>query len=282
MSFYSNLVNVLNLSPQQQKSVAQPQQVQGVEQDWRVRLHLSEADGVNYLYRAPNPGILAPLAETRGIIFPYTPEISIQYNASYQNYDLVHSNYRGYFYTGSQVQNIIITADFTANDVYEANYLLASLHFLRTATKMFYGNDVQRGSPPPVLFLSGLGEYHFNNHPCVITMFSYNLPRDVDYIPCGVINTGTTTSKTSTNSNPIQSRLSTAGLQASAESLLPQAENNTVDNNGPVKIYDKATYVPTKISLNFSMIPIQTRTQVSTEFSLQDYASGALLKKGFW
>ena len=47
---------------------------------------------------------------------------------------------------------------------------------------MFYGQDAQRGSPPPLLYLTGLGEYQFNEAPCAITEFNYNLPNDVNYI----------------------------------------------------------------------------------------------------
>jgi hypothetical protein len=67
------------------------------QSDWRVRLSL--APGSNYLYNAPSwgpdgKGILAPLHETNGVIFPYTPTISISYNANYSDPELVHSNYK--------------------------------------------------------------------------------------------------------------------------------------------------------------------------------------------
>lgn len=250
------------------------------ENDWRVRLHLGP--GAKYLYAADDPGILAPLAETKGIIFPYTPEIAVQYTAGYENYDLTHSNYRGYFYTGSKVENIILTATFTANNLEEANYMLATMHFLRSATKMFYGQDKERGMPPPILFLTGLGEYQFDNHPCALTMFQYNLPTDVDYIPCG--------KPTGIPQPPIPKREEFS----TPESRLRGGEcgiggdyshdgpNNAAIAERMVSPYQKATYVPTQISLNFTMIPIQTRDQVSKEFSLKEYATGGLLKKGFW
>lgn len=248
------------------------------QNDWRVRLHLGPA--ADYLYKSTEPGILKPLQATDGIIFPYTPTIAIQHNADYENYDLVHSNYRGYFYRGSQVQNILITATFTANDVEEANYLLASLHFLKSCTKMFYGQDANRGMPPPIVFLTGLGEYQFNNHPCAITMVNENLPNDVDYIPCGkpsgIIATPPPSSAPSTST----ARKAGAGLGPDGNPL-PTGQNVNASNNTDTT-YSKATYVPTKIDVSFTMIPIQTRDQVSKEFSLADYASGKLLKKGFW
>lgn len=255
--------------------------------DWRVRLHLAES--ADYLYKASSKtdrGILDPLHATKGIIFPYTPTIGIQYNANYANYDLVHSNYRGYFYTGSSVPTVLVTADFTANDLYEANYLLASLHFLRSCTKMFYGNDAQRGMPPPVVFLTGYGEYQFKNHPCVIQMVNYNLPNDVDYIPAGrtedeVITENYSETAKEVNAVGKDARLASAGILPGGSKKKSTAQTNVADNNA-VKIYEGLTYVPTKITINFTMLPIQTRKQVSKDFSLAKYGSGELLKKGIW
>jgi hypothetical protein len=133
----------------------------------------------------PSPGILQPLKITDGVIFPYTPTITTAYKANYSNYDLTHSNYRGYFYQNSYVDPIQINATFTAQNTAEANYLLAVIQFFRSVTKMFYGQDAQRGAPPPLTYLTGLGEFQFNEHPCVVSQFNYTLPADVDYIRAG-------------------------------------------------------------------------------------------------
>ena len=156
---------------------------QTVNTDWRVTLRL--APNATYLYKAANAGLLAPLKVTNGIIFPYTPAITTTYKANYSTYDLTHSNYRGYFYQNSYTDAITLTATFTAQSTSDAAYGLAVIHFFRSVTKMFYGQDAQRGSPPPLVFLSGLGDYQFNNHPCLVQSFNYNLPADVDYISSG-------------------------------------------------------------------------------------------------
>jgi hypothetical protein len=44
----------------------------------------------------------------------------------------------------------------------------------------------------------------------------------------------------------------------------------------------QSTYVPTKMEIQVSLLPLQSRKQISQEFSLRDFASGSLLKKGFW
>jgi hypothetical protein len=43
-----------------------------------------------------------------------------------------------------------------------------------------------------------------------------------------------------------------------------------------------ATYVPTKMEINITLLPTNTRAQVSQQFSLKAFANGNLLKGGFW
>lgn len=267
------------------QAALQAQRKQANDGDWRVRLRL--APGATYLYKAPQPGILQPLAVTDGVVFPYTPQIQTVYKANYNQYDLTHSNYRGYFYQGSQVEDITVTGTFTAQDSNEANYLLAVIHFFRSATKMFYGQDAQRGAPPPVVFLQGFGEYQFNLAPCVIGAFNYNLPNDVDYIRAGSPNINGTSmlqrrSRQDLPTNPfsaawsrIQNVLGAQGINKGAVPGATAPAPATLGTNRP-------TYVPTKMDISITLHPIQSRSQVSKQFSVKGYASGDLLKGGFW
>ena len=251
--------------------------------DWRVRLSL--AAGANYLYNASSPGILAPLAKTGGVIFPYMPKIDVAYKAEYDSYSLTHSNYKGYFYKSSYADAVNLTATFTAQDTSEANYLLAVIHFFRSVTKMFYGQDAQRGAPPPLVYLTGLGEYQFAAHPCVVQSFQYNLPNDVDYIRAGSTNINGTNLLTrrvrqDLPTNPItgavkrlENLFSSQGINKGAISSPPAPP--TLGKNSP-------TYVPTKIDCTISLLPMQTRAQVSQVFSLKSFANGDLIKGGFW
>lgn len=261
------------------------QRKQANDGDWRVRLRLGPA--ADYLYRDPEisqTGILYPLAITDGVVFPYTPQITTSYQATYNSYDLTHSNYRGYFYQGSHVGEINITATFTAQDTSEANYLLAVIHFFRSVTKMFYGKDAQRGSPPPLVFLQGLGEFQFNLHPCVVSQFNYNLPADVDYIRARSVSIANNTQDllfrrdrqslpTNVFSGALE-RLRNAGLKKGAINTTPPAPP-TFGTNRP-------TYVPTKLDITLMLLPVQTRTQVSQQFSLKQFANGDLKEGGFW
>lgn len=278
----------------QQQSTLQSRKNQPAAADWRVRLQL--AAGANYLYADPvaaNRGILAPLAATDGVIFPYTPSIDTNYKARYSSYDLVHSNYRGYFYQSSSVDEISVKGTFTAQDTKEAEYLLAVIHFFRSVTKMFYGQDPQAGTPPPLVFLSGLGQYQFNNHPCLVSNFSYSLPTDVDYIRANGFNQmGLNLENRRTKSSGPAAGGGVPSLGGIALRLLNNALNKgavkqppvpgvvaqTVTNQNSVN----STYVPTKMDISITLLPIQTRNQVSQQFSLQGFAQGRLLQGGFW
>lgn len=246
--------------------------------DWRVRLSL--APGAKYLYKGVSKteaGILAPLQDTDGVIFPYTPNISVAYAAGYDATDIAHSNYKVYQYKGSSVDNVTITGDFTAQDTTEANYMLAVIHFFRSVTKMFYGQDQnpKNGVPPPLVYLSGFGTYQFDNHPLAITNFTYTTPTDVDYIRAG-----SQTNMPGQNVSGQTGVLNTLASAASAVRLLTsnltaRAPNFRTQNSA---INSDATYVPTKLSISITAVPVVSRNDISNRFSLKEYASGKLLQ----
>jgi len=251
--------------------------------DWRVRLSL--AAGADYLYSSPNPGILAPLAQTGGVIFPYLPKIDTTYTANYETASLTHSNHTNYFYKSSSVGAVGLTATFTAQDTTEANYLLAVIHFFRSVTKMFYGQDAQRGAPPPLVYLTGLGAYQFSAHPCLVQSFSYSLPNDVDYIRAGSTNVNGTNLLT----RRVRQNLPTDPISGAVKRLsnlfTSQGINKGAINDSPAPPTlgkNTPTYVPTKLDITLSLYPVQTRSQVSQVFSLKSFANGDLIKGGFW
>ena len=270
----------------QTQATAQDQANFTKQEDWRVRLSL--APGSNYLYnKKPDPGILKPLADTNGVIFPYTPSIQISYAANYEPTDLIHSNYKVYQYRNSAVDNIQISCDFTAQDTYEANYLLAVIHFFRSVTKMFYGQDngPKPGTPPPLCFLTGLGAFQFNEHPLAIVSFNYTLPTDVDYIRAGQ-----TTSLAGVN---LQSNIRPDNSYSASSTRLTGNVGvggnpaNPSWQNSP-SAQPTVTYVPTKMQIQIGAVPMMSRNDISNNFSLNDYASGKLLRGlqnvrgGFW
>jgi len=265
--------------------------------DWRVKLRLAPL--ADYLYKATNPGILSPLLATDGVLFPYTPTINTSYKANYSAVDITHSNYKAYFYQGSAVEPVMISCPFTAQSTAEADYLLAVIHFFKSATKMFYGQDPQRGTPPPLVYLTGLGQFQFNEHPCVLTSFTYDLPADVDYIRArspNVNNTNMLQQRESNNSTgPGTSwgggilggfvggainRLASSKL-ANGQSM-PAGGENTKPPPPTLASNTLPTYVPTKMTIGITLLPVVSRQAQSQRFSVRQYANGDLLKGGMW
>ena len=251
--------------------------------DWRVRLSL--APGATYLYKDRKNALLAPLRNTGGVIFPYTPTIAVTYQANYEATEPVHSNYKIQQYKNSSVDNITITCDFTAQDTYEANYMLAVIHFFRSATKMFYGQDENplAGTPPPLCFLYGLGAYQFDKHPLVIQNFTYTLPNDVDYIRAGITSSpaGVLSPSQDEDKDPptllerignVGSIIRLAGRISPGGNPVPPVFSPPTSGSG------EGTYVPTKIQMTITALPVISRNEISNNFSLKDYASGKLLR----
>lgn len=229
--------------------------------DWRVRVSL--APNSNYFYNDPSNNLLSPLrtessnnvtsatvqainnlfgpnGQTRiGVVFPYTPSVTVQHTANYQPQKLTHNNYTQYFYENSEVGAITINGEFTVQNVNEGQYLLATIYFFRSITKMFFGNDSNAGNPPPIVYLNGYGEYYLPNVPCVCTSFSHTMPDAVDYVDV---------SEPGLNYNPYVT--------------------NPVLNS---------TRLPTTSTVNLTLQPVYSRLSQSQGFSLNDFARGALI-----
>lgn len=204
--------------------------------DWRVRISI--APGTPIFYNDPNNTIMSPLVGTSGVVFPYTPQITVQHNARYGSSPLTHSNYNAYFYEGSEVAAITITGEFTVQTVKEGQYLMAVLQFFRSATKMFFGNGAYAGNPPPMVFLDGYGSNYFPHVSCVITNLTHTMPQDVDYVEI-----------------PVQSQIVKL---ASPNSGLP-------------------TRLPTQSQISVTLQPVYSRNAVHNRFNMQDFANGNLL-----
>jgi len=278
-----NVEAVVGTKLAQRQAVLDAQRKMVNNGDWRVRLSL--AAGADYLYNASSPGILAPLAKTGGVIFPYTPKIETVYKADYESVALTHSNYKGYFYKGSYNDAVTLSGTFTAQDTTEADYLLAVIHFFRSVTKMFYGQDAQRGAPPPLVYLTGLGQYQFSAHPCVVTSFTYNLPNDVDYIRAGSTNINGTNLTSRRVRQDLPTDPITGAIKRLANLFSSQGINKGAITNTPAPPTlgkNSPTYVPTKMEISLSLLPMQSRSQVSQVFNLKGFANGDLIKGGFW
>jgi hypothetical protein len=219
------------------------------ENDWRVRISLAPESSSYFRYS--DSVFMSPLQETNGVVFPFTPQLTLAHSAKYGVENLTHSNYPIVYYQGSEVGAITINGDFSAQNMAEGRYLMAAIHFFRSCTKMFFGSDRIAGTPPPLVFLNGYGAPYLPNIPCVITNFSHTMPQDVDYINVPMTRSTTTQPKYDWSGGPTE----------------------------PITTIDKATVrLPTMSTLQVSLQPIYSRRNVYENFSLDKYARGDLTK----
>lgn len=132
-------------------------------------------------------------AKTAGLVFPYTPKISMQHQTNYENTQIPHSNISFQQYQNTSLPTISITATFTADTPLNAQYMLGAIWFFRALSKCEFGknsktylgsNDEEEfvaGMTPPVLYLNGWGQL-IDNTPVVITSFDISLPDDIQYV----------------------------------------------------------------------------------------------------
>jgi hypothetical protein len=207
--------------------------------DWRVKLSLP----TNNLAYMASP-ILAPLVDSgNSLIFPFTPQVNLTHSASYNSLDTTHNNYAFMAYENSRVETINITADFYCENSVDAAYWVAATHYLRSVTKMSFGDSSDAGQPPPVVRLNGYGAYVFNNVPVVVKTFTMDLPKDVDYISASV-----------------------GGF------------HDPLDF-GDALVDGKTSYAPVKSTMTIQLMPIYSRTQ-QRKFSLDAFVNGNYLDDG--
>jgi len=153
--------------------------------DWRVRLQVPDGPLTKFFDFTNNP-LMQPLADSQGIFWPLTPAVVIQHSANYNAMDQVHSNYPHQAYQNSQVDSFNVIGEFPVQNSDDAKHWVATVNFLRTATKMFFGSaqgiDGLKGNPPPIMHFYGYGDHMFNKVPVVINTFNVELRPGIDYI----------------------------------------------------------------------------------------------------
>jgi hypothetical protein len=149
--------------------------------DWRVR--------INAQWNIFNSPLFKLLENTGGVVWPYTPNITIATKANYTPVDATHSNYQFQAYKNSVVEDIQISGEFSCETETDAAYWIAATTFFKTATKMFFGEGEFAGNPPIVCNLSGSGSSIFDKVPVIVKAFSVDLKDDVNYIRCNTFGT---------------------------------------------------------------------------------------------
>lgn len=158
--------------------------VRSDQTDWRVKLTIPVESDLTSLFFGDDQAqkVLAPLKDENGVVFPLTPSVIVQHQAGYNPLTMPHSNQPHYAYMSSESSALTIVGEFPVQNYEDAQSWVATLHFLRSVTKMFFGGNDFKGNPPPILHLNGYGEYVFRNVPVVVTNFTVELTQGVDYI----------------------------------------------------------------------------------------------------
>ena len=165
--------------------------------DWRARLR-PKRGGQDRFY-SPAGGfsdyLMRPIKESNGLVWKYTPTVLNMASANYNSHTGQGMQYPVHSYENSTPPEITVTGDFTANDIYEARYLLAVMTFFKIATKGDFGDIAvakeTAGAPPPVLLFEYLGDHGFNKVPVIVTSYSITYDNNIDYVPVDVQGTVT-------------------------------------------------------------------------------------------
>ncbi|AUS03010.1 hypothetical protein NVP2275O_429 [Vibrio phage 2.275.O._10N.286.54.E11] len=228
--------------------------------DRRVRLRPRDgAEGYVYGDDASEgpvrPGLLSILRTTNGMIWPTTPTINVSQAANYESTQPTHSVAAYNTFENTANTTITVAGEFHVGNASEAYYLLASIHFLRTLTKMDFGRSSStRGTPPPVMLFSAYGSYMFNDIPVVVKNTNFEFRNDVDYIQV-----------------PIQATDSFGfyGTEGTKDTFFDSF----------IKKDDKV-WVPQVMNINVSLEQQPTASYVTNDFNLNEFKKGKLLLKG--
>jgi hypothetical protein len=224
--------------------------------DWRVRLQVPQNGDEIYKSIFGQLGLednelMAPLVPSRGMFWPLTPTMTVQHSANYNAMDQVHSNYPHQAYQNSQVDSINIIGEFPVQNSDDAKHWVATVNFLRTVTKMYFGREqTLKGNPPPIMHLSGYGDHMYNKVPVVVNTFNLELRQGIDYI---------STKQTNTPYRELTGQ--DRGFFLSAEDA------------------EAMTWAPTLSNISVLVTPVYSRDSIKN-FSLSEFARGNLNGKG--
>jgi hypothetical protein len=188
-----------------------------------------------------NGGILGILAETGGLVFPYSPQIGFSQAVTYSDLQLVHSDTDYNAYTRTPSVSITVAGKFTVQNAREGRYAMAAIHFFRTVSKSYFGEtdaaNGKAGLPPPVLLFSGYGPYMFQSVRVILKSHSWAYDEGMDTVTV---------------------KITTA-----------------TDKAG------KLVRLPAMFTIQCELMVIQTPQRMRTKFSFDAFAKGDLLSDGW-
>lgn len=244
----------------------------------RVRLR-PKPNGANDIYGTG--GLLAPLRQTNGMVFPYQPTISYQQDVTYTQIDMVHTNQEFYAYSKTNAVKMTVSGQFSVQNQTEGVYSLACIHFLRTVTKMWFGKSQNPGTPPPVLLFDAYGQYMFNQLPVIVTNFSVTLPNDIDYVPIDLANisaSGKNTSNLFNNEGFLITKTPEIASFQQSQNLMyttTALKRNNLNNSAGY------VWLPSLFTIDVG-ITVQNTPYRLRQFDMAEFRTGSLLKGGKW
>jgi hypothetical protein len=137
-----------------------------------------------------------------------------------------------------------IIGEFPVQNSDDAKHWVATVNFLRTITKMYFGKEqALKGNPPPIMHMSGYGDHMFSKVPVIVNTFNVELRPGIDYI------------------STKQSEVYRSNVQ--------DFDLDSADQ----------TWAPTLSNISVLVTPIYSRESIK-KFSLSEFARGQLNGKG--
>ena len=137
-----------------------------------------------------------------------------------------------------------IIGEFPVQNSDDAKHWVATVNFLRTITKLYFGKEqALKGNPPPIMHMSGDGDHMFQKVPVIVNTFNVELRPGIDYI------------------STKQSEVYRSNVQ--------DFDLDSADQ----------TWAPTLSNISVLVTPIYSRESIK-KFSLSEFARGQLNGKG--
>ena len=252
----NNQTGVNPSSVTSQSQVATPTENTDDAAGRRVRLS-PKPGGASRVYS--DSELLKPVKNTNGLVWPYQPTINYSADADYKSMEMTHSIQDMYAYHRTPSVKLTIDGEFSVQNQKEGLYALSCIHFLRTVTKMNFGeSDPNRGTPPPVLNFHAYGSYMFNALPVLVTNFAVGLPKEPDYVPVDVSAT-----------QLVEYQINNYPWRKLSQPYLDEFR------------YNNYAWLPAVFTLSVSLIVQQSPTKLRS-FNLEQFRSGQLVKSGGW
>lgn len=234
--------------------------------------------------RVLGKGLLDPLRETNnGMVWPYTPTINYQQDIDYQTISTVHTNQDFHIFARTPATSFSVDGQFTVQNQKEGRYALACIHFLRTMSKMHFGeNDKDAGTPPPILLFNAYGPFVFNNLPVIVKSYTIGFPDDVDYVQVAsglpATNQPTVPVTPVTPVTPVAPRAANIPMEELGVTM-PYAPPDVTTQPGasvqqPTPSITKGVWLPSLFKISVTLIVQHTPTTLRKRFELPKYING--------